>query len=315
MKSYQMGNLDLFPGNRTSDPLLILHNLIDYYCHKNKNYLFGCFIDFSKAFDTIPRKNLFQKLLNYNINGKFYDCLTTLYSEDQACVKIGNQITNKFQVNRGVKQGCILSPLLFNIYLSDLQSQIKKPEHTSAFLSDKNEIGCLIWADDLLLLSETEVGLNNMLKTLNHYTTLNGLKINIDKIKNMVFNRTGRQIRKKFNLGETVLETTREYKYLGFKVTPHGGIGNGLCDLKDRALKALYKMKHQMATSFRRHPDITIKLFKTLIQPILLYASDFWGILKLPKKKPIETLFMRFCKELLGVQRQTTNIGVLLELG
>ena len=73
-----------------------------------------------------------------------------------------------------------------------------------------------------------------------------------------------------------------------------GGVANGLHDLKDRALKAFYKMKHQTGPSFRRYPTITIKLFKTLIQPILLDARDFWGALKLPKNNPIETLFMRF---------------------
>ena len=98
-------------------------------------------------------------------------------------------------------------------------------------------------------------------------------------------------------LGETIIETSREYKYLGFKVTPYGvgggGIANGLHDLKDRALKAFYKMKHQMGPSFRRYPTITIKIFQTVIQPILLDASDVWGALK---NNPIETHFMRFCK-------------------
>ena len=56
-------------------------------------------------------------------------------------------------------------------------------------------------------------------------------------------------------------------------------------------------------------------MFDALIKPILLYNSDFWGCLKIPKNNPIENVHMRFCKELLGVQRQTTNIGVLLELG
>ena len=74
-------------------------------------------------------------------------------------------------------------------------------------------------------------------------------------------------------------------------------------------------MKKKMGQSFRSHPQVTTKLFETLIQPILLYASDFWGILKMPKNNPIENLHMKFCKELLGVQRQTTNVGVLLELG
>ena len=70
-----------------------------------------------------------------------------------------------------------------------------------------------------------------------------------------------------------------------------------------------------MGITFRRTPTITIKLFRSLIKPILLYASDFWGALKLPTNNPIETLFMSFCKQLLGVQKQTMNHGVLLELG
>ena len=102
----------------------------------------------------------------------------------------------------------------------------------------------LIWADDLLLLSQIKAGLNSMLETRNYYATSNGLKINIDKSKVMIFNKTGRHIRKNFYLGETTIETSREYKYLGFKVTPYGRIANGLHDLKDRALKAFYKMKH-----------------------------------------------------------------------
>ena len=70
-----------------------------------------------------------------------------------------------------------------------------------------------------------------------------------------------------------------------------------------------------MGITFRKHPLVTIKLFKTLVEPILLYASDFWGNLKLPQNNPIENIFMSFCKQLLGVQKQTTNIGALLELG
>ena len=59
--------LGFLPGNRTSDALLTLYNLIDYYCHKGKKYLYGCFVNFSKAFDSIPRHNLFEKLLKYDM--------------------------------------------------------------------------------------------------------------------------------------------------------------------------------------------------------------------------------------------------------
>ena len=77
-----------------------------------------------------------------------------------------------------------------------------------------------------------------------------------------------------------------------------GGISSGLKDLKDRGIKALYKIKHQLGPLFLQHPKVTIKIFDTLVKPILLYASDFWGI---PKNNPIENVHIKFCKELLRV--------------
>ena len=70
-----------------------------------------------------------------------------------------------------------------------------------------------------------------------------------------------------------------------------------------------------MGFYFRKHVNITLHLFDTLIKPILLSNSDFWGCLKMTANNPVENMYMRFCKELLGVQRQTSNIGTLLELG
>ena len=307
--------LGFLPGNRTSDAMIILHNLIDYYCHKNKKYIFGCFVDFSKAFDSIPRYNLFEKLLKYDVSGKFYDCLVNLYTEDQACIKILSNTTNSFTVNQGVKQGCILSPLLFNIFMSDLQEKLEQEVNEPVKIAPNLPCSCLLWADDLLMLSCSEKGLQNMLNNLRYFAEDNGLRANMDKTKVMIFNKSGRHIHRAFHLGGIKLDTTRVYKYLGFKVTPSGEINSGLKDLKDRALKALMKIKTKLGPYFRKFPSITIKLFDTLVKPILLYASDFWGTLKLPKNKPFETLFHSFCKQLLGVQKQTSNIGVLLELG
>ena len=314
-KIFSRSQLGFLSGCRTSDALLILHNLIDYYCKKENQYIFGCFVDFQKAFDSVPRDILFQKLLNHNINGKFYDCLVNMYTKDIACIKIGDTITSYFLTNQGVKQGCILSPTLFNIFLSDLQDITEQAQCEPVQITGDIHSGCLIWADDLLLLSKSEAGLKNMLAALKSYTIKNGITLNIKKTKVMIFNKSGRHIRRNIYFGEDKLETTRQYKYLRFMVTPSGEITTGLKDLKDRALRAFIKMKNKQGISFRKHPLVSLKLFSALIEPILLYASDFWGILKLPQNNPIENVFLSFCKQLLGVQKQTTNIGVLLELG
>ena len=158
--------LGFMPGNRCSDALIILYNLYIRYCKNGNRYMYGCFVDFRKAFDTIPRDILFQKLLSHNITGKFYNSIKNMYTQDFACISVGDKITTAFRINQGVRQGCILSPLLFNIFLSDLPNYLNDGDTRPVSITDNENLSSLIWADDLLLLSETETGLNNMLKNL-----------------------------------------------------------------------------------------------------------------------------------------------------
>ena len=305
--------LGFLAGNRTSDAHIILHNLINEYCHKKGLKLYGCFVDFSKAFDSIPRDKLFQKILDIGITGKFYNLIKYIYEGDQLCIKINDTITPAIKTMMGVRQGCVLSPLLFNIFMADFPPSLS--QDIGVQLTDSTRINCILWADDIILLSETENGLNKLLSELNVYSDLNRLTVNTEKTKCMIFNKTGRLIRRDFFLGTSRLENVRSYKYLGLIITPSGEIRSALEDLRSRALKAYMALKNKLGASFRDHLDDTVGIFDSLVKPILLYGSDFWGCLKLPKNNPIENLHMQFCRQVLGVQKNTTNFGVLLELG
>ena len=92
--------------------------------------------------------------------------------------------------------------------------------------------------------------------------------------------------------------------------TPSGEIKSWLHDLRDGAFKAFMKLWNQMGTSFNQGILIALDLFDTMIKPILHYISDFWGYLKLPEENPIDKLQIMFCKQILGLQKQTTNIYV-----
>ena len=107
----------------------------------------------------------------------------------------------------------------------------------------------------------------------------------------MIFNKTGKYIRRSYPMQNGSITTTNAYKYLGFIFTPSGELCSGLKDLRDRALRAYHKLKTKMGHYFRLHPAITLSLFDALIKPILLYSSDFWGCLKMPKNNPIENMF------------------------
>ena len=84
---------------------------------------FCCYVDFKKAFDSVNRERLWDKLARYGINGPF---LSTLYEEYQCCVEVNVNCTPWFEVNNGVKQGCILSPSLFNLYINDLLKKLAR---------------------------------------------------------------------------------------------------------------------------------------------------------------------------------------------
>ena len=299
--------------NRCSDAHIIIYNLIRKKCHEQSSKIFSCFVDFKKAFDSVPRDLLLRKILNMGISGRFFNILRNIYTTDKACVKMGQTRSDFFGLNIGVRQGCILSPLLFNLFISDLAKKFDTMEEKVQLGSIS--VNSLFWADDLVLFSETKEGLDRLLNTLEEYCRENELMINTKKTKCMIFNKTGRLMSRPFFLNGVKLEMVRSYKYLGFVITPSGEITTGLRDLRDRALKGFMKMKNDLGISFNQDIYTTLSLIDFLIKPILLYCSDFWGALKLPRNNPIENLHMMMLKQLLGVQKQTTNIGVLIELG
>ena len=166
-------------GNRTSDAHIIIHNLVDKYCHKNKAKIYSCFIDLSKAFDTVPRDILLKKLQNLGIKGNFFNILRGIYSNDMACVKINNKCTKPFAINQGVRQGCVLSPLLFNIFISDLAKKLNSVE--DKLVMDDVELNSLLWADDIVLLANSGEKLSEMINLLAIYCKENKLTINKKK--------------------------------------------------------------------------------------------------------------------------------------
>ena len=130
--------------------------LIQLYCHKNGKRIHSCSVDFHKAFDSIPRDILFTKLVKIGVSGTFFNNVKTLYENDICQVKVGNNLTKTFLANQGVKQGCILSPLLFNIFLADLPEYLSGVASNPVKLYESNHVSCIMWSDNIVLLSESE---------------------------------------------------------------------------------------------------------------------------------------------------------------
>ena len=116
----------------------------------NKGKLFCCFIDFQKAFDSIWHDGLLHKLLYKNIGGQFYHLISDMYLKTKCAVKNGNKRSSFFNYNRGVRQGCILSPILFNLYLDEFSRLLESSRDTDSItLPNGLPLNCLFYADDL----------------------------------------------------------------------------------------------------------------------------------------------------------------------
>ena len=227
--------------------------------------MYTCFVDFSKAFDCILRDILFERLKSKGITGKVFNLIKKIYMNEKCKIKIGGTLSDTFDANQGVRQGCILSPLLFNIFLSDLPKILSKQENNPARIGSERKVSCILWADDLVMISETKEGLTRMLEDLASFSSSNGLKINADKTKCMIFNKTGRHIRCNIRCSDMIITSVREYKYLGFLITPSGEVSTGIQDLKSRAMYALVRLRKRLGENFRKMVRISLFLLDALV--------------------------------------------------
>lgn len=318
-KILDKSQIGFLPKHRTSDHIYTLHTIIDRHVYQNKSKIFACFIDFEKAFDSIWHEGLFLKLLENGIGGKTFDLISTMYKNNTCAVKIGNKRTEFFSQQRGVRQGCPLSPTLFNIYINELAKALNNSTAPGPTLTE-SEVKCLLFADDLVILSKTKEGLQQLLDVVETFSHTWALKINLAKTKIMIFQNRSRCRENKyiFRAGNQVLQHTQEYTYLGLKLSSTGNFNLAVNELKAKALRVFYMIKNTI-----RHEipiQTWLKILKAIIEPIALYGSEIWGPLKTQdfskwEKEEIETLHTQICKNILKVNRATPNNSCRAELG
>ena len=230
-----------------------------------------------------------------------------------------NMETDFFPQSRGVKQGCSLSPTLFNIYIDQLAKSLEQSDIPGLTLSD-TQIKCLLFADDLILLAPSKEALQQQMDHLQSFCQTWALTVNLEKTRIMVFQKRprGQGNPHRFLLGSTDIEHTHSYTYLGLKITSTGNFNLAINDLRDKGRKAFYAIKK--SSNIEIPVRIWLKIFNSIIEPIIMYGSEVWGPLGNQDfdkwdKHPIETLHAEICKSILRVHRNTPNNGCRAELG
>ena len=171
-------------GRGTRDQIANICWVIENKRIPEKNIYF-CFIDYTKAFDCVDHSKLWKILKEIRIPDHLTCILRNLYACQEATVRTGHGTTNQFQIGKGVRQGCILSPCLFNLYAEFIMPNARLDEGPARIKIAERNINNLRYADDTTLMAESERNLKILLKKVKEESEKFGLKLNIQKTKIM----------------------------------------------------------------------------------------------------------------------------------
>ena len=147
--------------------------------------IYLCFIDYTKAFDCVYHNKLWKILQEMGIPDHLTCLLRNLYAGQEAIVRTGHGTTDWFQIGKGVCQGCILSPCLFNLYAEYIMRNTRLDESLAGIKTAGRNINNLRYADDTTLMAESKEQLKSLLMKVKEETEQVGLKLNIQKTKIM----------------------------------------------------------------------------------------------------------------------------------
>ena len=259
-------------GRGTRDQIANIWCIIEK-AREFQKYIYFCFIDYAKAFDCVDHKKLWKILKEMGIPDHLTCLLRNLYAGQEATVRNGHGTTDWFQIGKGVRQGCILSPCLFNLYAEYIMRNARLGEAQAGVKIVRRDINNLRYADDTTLMAESKE-LKSLLMKVKEESEKVGLKLNIQKMKIMASGPiTSLQID-----GETV-GTVADFIFLGSKITADGDCSH---EIKRRLLLGMKVMTN--LDSILKSRDITLStkvyLVKAMVFPVVMYECESWTMKK-----------------------------------
>ena len=263
----------------------------------NKVPIDAAYLDFRKAFDSVPHQRLIYKLKCYGIRGKVLEWITSFLSNRSQYVNVNNNFSDKTPVTSGVPQGSVLGPCLFIYYINDLPELIK----------------CLIkiFADDtkayqaIKSLSDNEL-LQWSINKLVEWTDKWLLKFNSNKCKILHLGKNNPKHKYYIKQGDikTELSETTCEKDLGVYIDPNLSFDHHI----SQTIKKARKIAGMIIRTIRnRFPIIMVTLFKSLVRPILEYANAVWCPYKKKHIYELERVQRNFTKRIKGLKHMTYN--------
>ena len=265
-------------------------------CLDHQKELYHVFIDFKKAFDRVWHDALWATMKKYNISPKLIELTQQLYENATSAVFYNGSIGDWFRTTVGVRQGCLLSPTLFNIFLERIMTDALD-DYTGTISIAGRPITNLRFADDIDGLAGTKSELKNLVSNIDNTSRAYGMEVSEEKTKIMTNNIADGTI-EDITINGQQLETVDKFKYLGAQVTDEGSKPEIIARIA-QATSALAKL-NPIWKDKNIKMDTKVRLLRSLVMSIFLYACESWT-LSAEMERKISTVETRFYRRLLGI--------------
>ncbi|KAK7872160.1 hypothetical protein R5R35_001726 [Gryllus longicercus] len=287
--------------------------------------LYATFVDLRKAFDMVNRHAQWKILLKFGCPQKLVNIIADLHEGNEARVITSGGVTDGFIISNGVRQGCVLAPLLFNIFMTafiisldrtlqdrgmNIKYRFDKGLYNLARLKAQRNVRNrylteLQYADDLVILAKSEPEAQRMMDTFASVYKSLGMEINSSKTKSLFMYCSGPTLPQRNGLiiDGTSIELVEQFNYLGSLVTTGGDLDAEISHRIRNASYAFYKLRDRVFNCNDLTIITKIMVFKAVVLSILLYGSECWTIYK-KHVKTLEKFQMRQLRNILGIKWQ-----------
>lgn len=275
--------------------------------------LYMAFVDFKKAFDSVRHTTLWEVLTRMGVDNTVVGLLKSLYSRQQVAVRIEGEMSEFFDITKGVRQGCLMSPVSFNLYSEELMRRSTDEIRWVGVNVSGRRLNNLRYADDIVLISTSSEGLQLLVEEVSNVAIEFHLEISNKKTKVMAVTNEHEDLNI-FCRGER-LSQVNSFKYLGSVIEHTANCSNeirarfGAARSAMRSLKSFWKDR-------ALNKRIKLRMLRTLVWPVALYGCESWTMKAddIRRTKALEMDGYRRALQINGTARRT-NDSVLAEMG
>lgn len=285
-----------------------------YFANENRSKLFVCFLDVKKAFDHVWHEGLFYKLYHSGINKSIYYLIVNMYTDMYSCVKCQGHRSHWFQVLQGTRQGGVLSPFLYLLFINDLLYQLES-SGLGFCIYDIN-CCCPTVADDMLLASYSKTGLDKMMNICYGYSVKWRYLYNALKCLVIVFNESKnafQQSSRIWMLGNEHVDEGTEYVHLGVRCDKYMSIDENIKSATNKIRGTFLSLSNCGIYEDGLNPLSIKRIYNSIVLPKALYGCELWSNI-LPKHVVSLERAHRFCVKFMQFLPRNVSTDIALSL-